>query len=501
MILYEANPKLKQTVVTTVMGDKEYRRNCKYIKGKYYRVDRDCFEVQSKFYRKDSGLIVFDSAKSKWELKTNPNLVKGVVSFEKGSPVIGYFTANLYDNCKMVDHSAGTIPCINTELLLKNGYFEDVANGIYYNRKEVGERSYQKMITIRNEHNFTNKGYNIEENGSEFEQKKIAFRDYSAKPTKENIGYGKLLGTTTYGMEIETSAGNIPEHIQNRHGLVACRDGSIQSAEWVTVPMAGAKGVQSIVTLSKEMIKRCDIDINCSYHIHLGNISVDKLALTTLYILAYKIQDEIFKMFPYYKTDPRGIKRKNYCQKLKKMCIHPLVDFSKAGYNQYVDEVYERIFTFLSDGTPPDQWRRSSRQHPIAQKWNRHSRYYWLNLQNMIFSERETAEFRLHTATTNSAKMINWLFICNAIVRYAENNVQKILSDSKIKLSDVLDYYADHFKGNESAEFLSEYLKAYYKERCKVFKKDMESGDKVSNHDITNDKDFKFSYKGVALFQ
>ena len=122
-----------------------------------------------------------------------------------------------------------------------------------------------------------------------------------------------------------------------------------------------------------------------------------------------------------------------------------------------------------------------------------------MNLMNMIFSERNTVEFRLHTPTTNSQKMINWLFICNAIVRYAEVNAKDIIcGKSRITMEDVLNYYSTTFKGDSKAEFLSEYLYAYFVERQKEFEKDKEKGDYVSNWDMEKDKSYKFTYKNVT---
>jgi len=183
------------------------------------------------------------------------------------------------------------------------------------------------------------------------------------------------------------------------------------------------------------------------------------------------------------------------------MSIHPCKDFSKEGYSSYIDEVYIKIFTFLSDGTPPGaNANRKRQQHPIAHKWDRKSRYYWLNLQNMIFSERETAEFRLHTATTNKVKMISWLLICNAIVKYAEKHMKEILSEeNNISLSTILNYYAEEFSRTPGAKLISKYLIAYYEDRCAVFAKDFEKGDKLSEWDITDDKTFNFIFEDMTL--
>lgn len=115
----------------------------------------------------------------------------------------------------------------------------------------------------------------------------------------------------------------------------------------------------------------------------------------------------------------------------------------------------------------------------------------------MIFSERETIEYRLHTGTTSPTKMMAWCFICAAITRYAENNIKKIITSSeKISFKEVLNYYADHFPKNKTATELSEYLLAYYDTRCKTFAKDYEKSDFLSQHEINKDKEFSFVFNG-----
>ncbi len=502
MILYKDDPKLGIKVITTVGGQKEYARNCKYIQEKYYRKDDEVFEVAGQWYRVVTGKIVLDHEKKEWVLKSNHGLLTGIVSFEKGAAITGSFSPNLYTNCKVAHRDFGNVTCINSDILRDNGYIEDVATCRWFDKKTLTSADIKRLATVRNEVNHHNKGYNIEDNAVEFDRKKQSYAAFPTKISKDVRKYGKYIGGVTYGAEIETSEGNLPDAFQYQTGIVICRDGSISSAEYVTVPMSGPKGIQNLVNISKELVGRTNIDMGCSLHYHIGNISLDRLHLITLYLLGYKVQDDVFKMFPYYKTDHRGVKKKNYCQKLKKMSIHPLKDFSKEGYAQYIEEVYVRIYTFLSDGHPPDNGNnRRLLQHPIAQKFNRPSRYYWLNLQNMIFSERGTAEFRLHTATTNSVKMTAWLFMCVAMVKYAEANVQTILSEAgKVDFVDVLNYYRDHFPGDKNAAFLSEYLIAYYKSRCAVFAKDVEKDDKLSAHDLDGDKKFTFSHEGVTLF-
>lgn len=398
MTLYKDNPELKQKIITTVRGDKEYRINCQRIKDKYYLRDRDCFKFNDKWYRYDSGFIVFDHEKKQWLLKQSEeaiNLKHGVVSVTSdGQYELGYFTENQYNNCFIDIPDKGRVLCINVQILEENGYKERLQDCVWYCGKRLNKGNLEDFNRIRSR-SYTHKGYSIEDNHMEYDKKRYFYDKYKLHLNKDVINYARLLGDITYGIEMETSAGHLPEWLENRHGIVMCRDGSIGGGEAVTVPMSGAKGLQNIKEICTHLKKRCNVDLNCSLHIHIGNIPTDRTFMSALYILCYKIQDDVFKMFPYYKTDPSGVKNKNYCQKLKKMSIHPIKDLTKEGYETYINDVYGKLFYFLSDGLHASQeFNRSFTRHPITRKYERPSRYYYVNLQNMIFSERGTCEFR-----------------------------------------------------------------------------------------------------------
>lgn len=506
MILYKDNPNLELKVVTTIKGDKEYRRNCKFIAGKYYLTGRDCIFLEDQWYRIDGGNVFYDSEKDEWVTRRQKDargLLKGVIGFEKGNPVLGYFSPNPYNNVDARITNLGGLKAINEEILAKNGYFENVANGQWVNAKEVGS-SKKSLQTIRNEMRFTDRGYNIEDNDADYQKKVEFYKNFTPHISKELKAYAQLIGDTSFGCEIEIAQGYLPYHLQARHGVVICRDGSIDGGpELVTIPLQGVKGLATLKSLSQALETRGDISIACAFHIHLGNIPTDRLFISALYLLCYKIQDELFSMFPGYKTTPNGIKRKNYNQKLERQGIHPLVDKSKDGVEQYVREVCTKLFVFLGDGkVTPDMYNnRKVRKHPEQRKWERHARYYWANLMNMFFSPRNTVEFRLHEGTTNFQKMVNWLFICNAIVRYAQRNAQDIISSSltkKITVKQVFNYYKDQFSGSEQAAFLSDYLYAYFKSRKEAFEKDVTKGDLVSQWWINEDKEYRFTYKGTT---
>jgi hypothetical protein len=116
---------------------------------------------------------------------------------------------------------------------------------------------------------------------------------------------------------------------------------------------------------------------------------------------------------------------------------------------------------------------------------------------NMFLSDRQTVEMRSHQAVLSPDKAINWLFICIAIVRYAEQNSSKIISDSskKITLEEVLMYYGNTFK-TPYAKSVSKYLIAYYNNRVRCFSKLLNNGDTLAEADYL-EKDFSFSHDGL----
>jgi len=501
---YTENPSLGFPVVETHDGKTEYRKNTKFVKGKYYSVFTDIFYIESeqKWYRTTSGKIEKDWETGEWFIKDTKKMINGIVDVDfSGNVITGRFTKNEYNNCPVVWKNSN-YTALNPEIL-KMHFFEDVSANVFYKTGEVGKGDKNQMEKIRPSKSYTNKGYNIEDNAKEFEQKKELYKNYGLKIGDDAKKYAKFLGNTSFGCEFEASVGSMPDYLQNRLGLVICRDGSLEGGpEYVTVPMEGAKGIQNIINTCKELQKRNQIDIRCSYHIHLGNLPKERVYLVALYMLCYQIQDDIFKMFPYYKLDHRGIKRKNYCQKLKKMSIYSLKDQSKEGYDQFVDVVYNRIFEFLSEGHHADQEvNRTQMRHPIREKWQRSCRYYDWNFINMLFSPSGTCESRLHDATLNSQRAVNWLFMNRAVIAFAENNIKKIICGDTISFIDVLNFYKTHYKSSKDAMFLSDYLIAYYTERKNRFAKDIENGDKVSEWCLKDDLTYKFQFDGKALFR
>lgn len=508
MIKYSDNPDLGGKIVESISGKMEYRNNCRKMKGAYYIKGEDCHWIDNTWYRVNSGMIVFNYTSKSWVLKSKAkelNLIEGIVADDgKCNFIMGFFEANPCMNVKLTDARKGSIYTAMSVEILSNSCIEYLSLGEYYFNLDLSGKTEAKKI--KNLVNNKDKGYNIEDNEEEFADKIKWFEKNKLHIDRNVLKYSKLLGDITFGCELECIRGYLPSHIQYQTGTVVCRDGSLhdqdgtQGPEFTTIPMTGAKGVQALINLCNGLTERTDIDKHCAMHLHIGNIPTSRLFLVALYKLGIMIQDELFALFPYYKNDERQYagKDKNYCQKLTVLQPYAARCLEKDTYNGYVNDGYYRIFNFLS-GTknyPSSRMNRSNKAHPKVNKWERFSRYYWLNLMNTIFSKRNTVEFRLHNGTTNAQKTITWLFICNAIVKTATLKAGQILTGKKFTLNDVIEYYLSTKvrTGNE----MYEYLSAFIAKRKDYFEKDYKRGDVMSLNELIEDKTFHYDINEVS---
>ena len=93
----------------------------------------------------------------------------------------------------------------------------------------------------------------------------------------------------------------------------------------------------------------------------------------------------------------------------------------------------------VNDGTFKDDFV-FGKPHPLdrenVHKWNINSRYHIVNFNPLFFGNNKTVEFRCHTNTFNKHKIMHWVFITSAIVKYASLNRGK--SIGSISLQEIL---------------------------------------------------------------
>lgn len=211
----------------------------------------------------------------------------------------------------------------------------------------------------------------------------------------------------TFGLEFETAGGYLPQHSLYELGLIPLRDGSISGIEFATVVLQGNLGLNLLKKQVETLNAYTIFDKDCSLHVHLGNFKLDGKTLLTLNNIFY--HSNIRNFVPSFTFDTTKYKtntNKNYCE------YNPLFASFEDMYRYLVGKSFYGSFT---------------QPHPKdiegTKKWNIKSRYSAVNFINALcYKGPKTIEFRMMRPTYNFNKILGWLFIYGAFIKYAEMN-------------------------------------------------------------------------------
>lgn len=209
----------------------------------------------------------------------------------------------------------------------------------------------------------------------------------------------------TFGMEFETSGGYIPERDLFRVGLIPLRDGSITGLEYSTIVLGGNVGL-NILKEQIELLKEYTIfDKECSLHIHFGSFNLTPNFLLRLNNLFASSDIGSYAVPWAFETNRYKENGKNYCG------MNITFNSFSGLYSSLVGKPF---YGNLYQPHPSDL----DGNH----KWNIASRYKALNLVNAVcYNNAKTVEFRFLRPTYNFDKILTWLFVLGAFVKYAEN--------------------------------------------------------------------------------
>lgn len=482
--------------VIDIKGNKVDRKLCKKYKSGYYLMNEDCFKLGDKWLRKDSRSIIFNHSFKRWIFNNSKNrakLIKGVVDIKNGIPEMGFFS--MFDPAK--------------ELLFYKGKQYSIFKEVKYDFIEVKSKHnlviLRSGVTKKEFKEFTKKKVLNNAEHLEYESRHY-MREYS-RVYNSNDKYTKLklskrhkvyrhLSDITWGCEFETSNGEIPIRLCKENGLIPLRDGSLRRIdangrrylpfEYATVVLSGEKGIGTIVKQTQLLNKYCETSHKESLHMHIGNIPYSKEYVTSMYILSLKIQDELYSMFPYYTKHSGEFKGKDYCSPMRNLYFT----------NDNNDNFYKIHEHLLCDYEGDYEYEGPASSHPLGSKWNISERYRILNLIPLLFSNQQTVEWRVHNSTFDPDKIVNWVFILNAISKYANkyrDRISKNIISDDITLNEIItDVYS-------SSKILRKYIKKYISYRKDVVKKYTLAGDKIGIYDEKYDNilDIKYPIKSL----
>ena len=423
--------------VITIKGEELPISQCRKFNKLYYKLgdiniqnSGDCYLINGKCYREETGLIVYNYSIKEYVI-LNDNLLQGVVDVADGNLIIGYFNNNTKYS-KITDKNGKSHWLYNVEIFNNNKeYREHLSTGNFYHISTLQAWKFNKI-------EFPNKNYKYslpyDSKGIIGNNLKNYNENYNPEISQNIKNYAPLLENLSFGLEFETTKGHIPDRVLNQYGLIPLRDGSISGIEYVTVPMEGEKGLQCTADILKELKKRTSYsDETCSLHLHLGNIPRTKEFILAFFKVGMKIQDEMFQMFPLYKKYNYHIKNKNYSAPLPTFEIlsqlDPIID------SRNIDENFGILYKYLSMGQEFKSVGNSLDNvlsHPADpngnQKWNVKTRYYLYNILPLIFGNKQTIEFRIHTPTYDVNKILPFIFMNSLIVNFVIRNQKLILN-------------------------------------------------------------------------
>ena len=439
--------------VITVKGEELPISKCRKFDKLYYKIgdvnvlnSGDCYFINGKYFREETGLVVYNYSIKKYVILDN-TVLKGVVDVIENTLIKGYFNNNVkYSIIK--DESGNSSHLFDAEIFKNNKYYrEELSSGNFYHISKLP--SYRFNIIKFPDKNYKyslpydSKGI-IENNLKNYNE------NYNPKISNTIKNYAPLLESLSFGLEFETTKGFIPNRILDKYGLIPLRDGSISGIEYVTVPMSGEKGLQCAADILNVLKERTAYDDNtCSLHLHLGNIPRTKEFILAFFKVGMKIQEEMFKMFPLYKKYNYHIKNKNYSAPLPTFEI--LSELDPIITSKNINENFGVLYKYLSMGQDfksVNNDLNNVKVHPADpngnQKWNVRPRYLLFNIVPLIFGNKQTIEFRIHTPTYDINKIFPFIFMNALIVNFTIKYQNLILEDKNfIKNYNIFDIIHD----------------------------------------------------------
>ena len=443
-----------EKTVTTVNNETVPFSQARLFEGKYYKIGNsniensgDCYLINDKYFRVEKGLIVYDNTYKQYALK-NANMVQGLIENNQ----LGYFYKTS-DSIIVVNDNGNALYALNEDVLLQNkAYREELSTGKYFH---ISQRSVYQFLNIKkpSQEYKTSLPYDSKGLLSEYAQK---YEDlFNSKVLFNQALFGKALKDYTFGLEFETIKGFIPSRITDRLGMIPLRDGSISGIEYVTIPLKGEKGVQTLSDTVKVLNTRTTYDNSCALHLHVGNVPRTKEFILAFFKLTAHIQDDIFQMFPLYKKYNFKIKNKNYSKPYPVYDLISKMDTRIDDAN--INKNFNVLFEYLTDGVSFSEYDNDLNNvhtHPADssgnQKWNIKKRYHVHNLIPLIFGNKSTIEFRIHTPTYDMSKISMFLLLNVILIDYVKIKESSILKNNDLdavydndKLISIIKEYCD----------------------------------------------------------
>jgi hypothetical protein len=341
--------KTKEKFVVTINNESLPISKCRRYESGFYKIgdinienSGDCYLLEDgKYYRSETEQIVYNHSINKYVFKTS-SLIKGIVNENSD---LGYFEKSIY-NVTVNDLTCQQV-AINKKVLENNrNYRECYTDNRYYHISKLKAKKFYELYNVTSDYK-NSLPYNASVVLSEYI---TAYEENYVEKQEISQDILKLIKNYSFGFEFETIKGRLSRNICKQLGVIPLRDGSIRGLEYVTIPLTGSKGINSLIEVVEELNLKTQHDDTCSLHLHIGNIPRTPSFILAFYRLTCLIQDEIFELFPLYKKYNFGFKNKNYAAPYDVLKNAIKMDYVIDETNMIKN--FDILFQELSEGHP-----------------------------------------------------------------------------------------------------------------------------------------------------
>lgn len=473
--------------VTTINGEEILKKEARKIKNllgewKYYKIGNinkkdsgNCYQINNIYYTIDKGRVVWDNRLCRYVLKTST--IQGIINEQMED---GFFS--LDDSCTTGYVSRDIKKHFLNETILNNLNYIQGNHNVYFNPEVFTYKEIFPRAIIANE--FKNSlDYNFK---NYLEKCKLNFKSFVPKINNDVELFHKsckrLLNNYTFGVELETTRGMIPESVYKTLGVMPVRDGSISGLEYVTIPLTGKKGLYALKEIVEAVNKYTDSDYTCSMHIHVGNIPRTMEFINSMFKFGYFFQKEVYKLFPRYKEINDNTKRQCYTAPLSSLLMSklnsksPTIEKIKEDFTNIVYKLSGNHENFSEFVAIEDIHSHPSDPSETA-KWGMKSRYVWQNLIPLIFTNKETIEYRIFTVPDTVEKAFHFLIMSLAMTDYVIQKQSTILNSPEkgenLNFEYIFDYTLDdsqlmHYLHRDRKNIVTRYVNtegAFFEEK------------------------------------
>lgn len=501
--------KMKNTnLVVTISGNECPKSLCRKIKNEYYFIgdknikdSGDVYFVNNKYYKENTGYIKFDHRLHEYVIAKSNELVTGVVGYENKKFIFGEFSSRdsrFIEYAKIYIENDTSYYLFDSNYIKDSNYKENLQDHMFYERNSISAQKFITPIKCRND---IKRNLNYDAKNNLNNAVKLYRELYTDKPSRTAKEIAAYLQGLTFGVEFETSIGAVPRYVTDKLGLIPLRDGSIGGLEFATIPLEGEKGVQTLLDSIDALALRTKYDDGCSLHVHLGNLPRTEEFFLAMFKVLCIIQDEVFAMFPIYKKENHGIKNKCYTKPFNLVQTLHRLDSVITSQKQ-IKTNFSKLYKYLSMGQNYSEMGsnlNNVNSHPSDPggngKWNIRTRYHWCNLIPLLFGNKQTIEFRIHTATYNKDKLAQYLILIASITNYVKNNISDILKNENLLELSLYDTYStEMFRINKNRKNTIDYMSDYIRNRKNYISNCIRNNDILADEDNLNYKCAWFNF-------